>query len=48
MGFKVICQIKKEPLKGLADVQEIFSGDKLTIECQEHLYSLSDAIILEL
>ena len=25
MGFKVICQLEKEPLKGLADVQEIFS-----------------------
>ena len=25
MGFRVICQVKKEPLKGLANVQEIFS-----------------------
>ena len=25
MGFKVICQLEKEPLKGLANVQEIFS-----------------------
>ena len=25
MGFKVICQIEKELLKGLANVQEIFS-----------------------
>ena len=24
-GFKVICQIEKEPLMGLANVQEIFS-----------------------
>ena len=24
-GFKVICQLEKEPLKGLANVQEIFS-----------------------
>ena len=49
MGFKVNCQLEKEPLKGLANVQEIFS---LTISlvihlqrCQEHLYiSISDAI----
>ena len=38
MGFKVICQLEKEPLKGLANVQEIFLnfmyffGDTLTIE----------------
>ena len=25
MGFKVICQLEKEPPKGLASVQEIFS-----------------------
>ena len=25
MGFKVICQLEKEPLKGLASGQEIFS-----------------------
>ena len=25
MGFKVICQLEKEPLEGLANVQEIFS-----------------------
>ena len=25
MGFKVICQLEKEPLKGLANVQVIFS-----------------------
>ena len=25
MDFKVICQLEKEPLKGLANVQEIFS-----------------------
>ena len=25
MGFKVICQLEKEPLKGLSKVQEIFS-----------------------
>ena len=25
MGFKVICQLEKEPLKGLSNVQEIFS-----------------------
>ena len=25
MGVKVICQLEKEPLKGLAHVQEIFS-----------------------
>ena len=25
MGFKIICQLEKEPLKGLANVQEIFS-----------------------
>ena len=25
MGFKVICQLEKEPLKGLANVQEIFA-----------------------
>ena len=25
MGFKVICQLETEPLKGLANVQEIFS-----------------------
>ena len=25
MGFKVICQLEKEPLKGLANVQEIVS-----------------------
>ena len=25
MGFRVICQLEKEPLKGLANVQEIFS-----------------------
>ena len=25
MGYKVICQFEKEPLKGLANVQEIFS-----------------------
>ena len=25
IGFKVICQLEKEPLKGLANVQEIFS-----------------------
>ena len=25
MGFKVICQLEKKPLKGLADVQEILS-----------------------
>ena len=24
MGFKVICQLEKEPLKGPANVQEIF------------------------
>ena len=24
-GFKVICQLEKEPLKGLANVEEIFS-----------------------
>ena len=24
-GLKVICQVEKEPLKGLANVQEIFS-----------------------
>ena len=25
MGIKVNCQVEKEPLKGLANVQEIFS-----------------------
>ena len=25
MGFKVICQLEKEPLKGLANVHEIFA-----------------------
>ena len=25
MGFKVTCQLEKEPLKGLANVQEIIS-----------------------
>ena len=25
LGFKVICQLEKEPLKGLSNVQEIFS-----------------------
>ena len=25
MGFKIICQLEKEPLKGVANVQEIFS-----------------------
>ena len=25
MGFKVICQLEIEPLRGLANVQEIFS-----------------------
>ena len=25
MGFKVICQLEKEPLKGLANVKEVFS-----------------------
>ena len=37
MGFKVICPLEKEPLKGLARVKEIFFktfsfGDRLTIE----------------
>ena len=53
MGFNAVCQLEKEPLKGVACVQEIFT---LTISlvidlqsrCQEHLYTLSDAIILEL
>ena len=25
MGFKVICQLEKEPLKGIANVQEVLS-----------------------
>ena len=42
MGFKVICHLEKEPLKGLANVQEIFSKTiSLVIDlqwrCQEHL-----------
>ena len=35
MGFKVICQFEKEPLKGPANVQEIFSyffGDRFTMK----------------
>ena len=35
MGFKVICQLKKKPLEGLANVQEVFLnhsfGDRFTI-----------------
>ena len=53
ISFKVICKLEKEPLKGLANVQEIFSYTiSLVIDLhkriQEHLYTLSDAIILGL
>ena len=37
MSFKVICQLEKEPLEGLANVQEIFD--------YYLMLSLSDAII---
>ena len=51
-GFKVICQLEKEILKGLANVQEMFSYVFLVMDfqqmCEEHLNTLSDAIILEL
>ena len=52
-GFKVICQLEIEPLKGLANVQEIFSYTIFLVidlqqRCQENLYTLSDANILEL
>ena len=54
MGIKVICQLEKEPLKELLTMFKkyflvnCFFGDRLTKEGQEHLYTLSDAIILEL
>ena len=49
MGFKIICQLEKEPLKGVANVQEIFSQTvslviDLQYRCEEHLYRLSYAI----
>ena len=34
MGFKVICQFEKEPLKGLANVQKIFKLFLLVIDLQ--------------
>ena len=45
IGFKVICHLEKEPLKGLANVQEIFSKTiswviDLQLWCQEHLTGL--------
>ena len=53
MGVTFMCQLEKGPLKGLANVQEIVSSTislvvALQYRCQEHLCTLSDAIILEL
>ena len=43
MGFKVICQLEKEFLDGLAIVQEIFSytiSFKLVIDLQQRLKNI--------